>query len=346
MKITLVGNFKSDTLEASYSGAFKKLGHSTSCIDTQKLKKNLSWWLRSRITHRITIDNYFLRSYGSKLYNQIVLGKILESKNNLALIFGGEWLFPQTVETLQKNKINVTIINGDNPYYPHYASRPEMLLAAKECKAYFVWSELLVRRLRKDGINAHYLPFAWDEAVFPYFGNISQYQSDVSFIGGWDQERELFLNIIAKHFPLKIWGHDYWYLRTAFRSPSKLVWQGIELRTTQAAQMIAHSKINLNILRKQHYTEDTPDGVIMRTFEVPGAGGFLLATRSGGSKDILIEGRDTGYFSTIDECLNQIEYYLTHEVQRKKMALHAHDLVASKHRYEHRAQNIIDILYK
>jgi spore maturation protein CgeB len=274
----------------------------------------------------------------------MVLNQILESKPNFVLIFGGEWLLPQTVETLQKHHIQVAIINGDNPYAPHYASRPEMLLAAKVCDAYFIWSELLANRLERDDIAAHFLPFAWDEAVFPYLGEVNQYESEVSFIGGWDQERERFLDVVAKNFPLKIWGHDYWQKRTSASSLSKKVWQGTELRTSNAARMIAHTKINLNILRKQHHTDGVPDGVIMRTFEVPGTGGFSMATRSGGAKEILVEGRDVAYFSDVEECLNQIERYLSHEEQRKQMVLHAHNLVASEHRYEHRAQKIIDIM--
>ena len=345
MKITLVGNFNLDTLECSYRDAFQNLGHFSQCIDVRSFKEELAWWLKDRITHRLTINNHFLRSLGSRQYNQMMLSKILESKPNFVLIFGGEWLLVQTVEALQKKQIKVAIINGDNPYAPHYASRPEMLPAAKTCDAYFIWSELLVKRLKKDGIAAHFLAFAWDEAVFPYLGEINHYQTEVSFIGGWDQERELFLNSIGKHFPLKIWGHDYWQKRTASSSLSRKLWQGRELRASKAAQMIAHSKINLNILRKQHYTDGIPDGVIMRTFEVPGAGGFLLATRSRGANEILIEERDVGYFVNTEECLNQIEYYLSNEKQRKQMALHAHNLVASEHRYEHRAHQIIETIF-
>ena len=344
MKIALVGNFNCDTLECSYKDAFQKLGHVVQCIDTRSFKDELSWWLRDRITHRLTINHYLFRSIGSQQYNQKMLNQIIGSKPRFTVMFGGEWLLPQTVEALQNHHIQVAIINGDNPYAPNYASRPEMLPAAKLCDAYFIWSELLANRLRKDGIAAHFLPFAWDETVFPYLSMGNRYQSEVSFIGGWDQERERFLDIIAKHFPLKIWGHDYWQKRTSFGSLSRKAWQGSELRASGAANMIAYSKINLNIFRKQHHADGIPDGVIMRTFEVPGAGGFSLATRSGGAKEILVEGRDVGYFSNEEECLNQIEYYLSHEEQRKQMTQHAHDLVAFEHRYVHRANKIIEII--
>lgn len=344
MKITLVGNFNCDTLECSYKDAFQKLGNIVQCIDTRNFKDKLTWWLRNRIIHRLTINHYFLRTYGADQYNQTILNQVIESSPSFVLIFGGEWLLPQSVEILQKHHIRVAIINGDNPYAPHYASRPEMLPVAKVCDAYLIWSELLAKRLRMDGAAAHFLPFAWDEAVFPYLGEVNQYESKVSFIGGWDQEREQFLNMIAKHFPLKIWGHDYWQKRSLASSLSRKAWQGVELRSSKAAYMIAHSKINLNILRDQHHTDGVPDGVIMRTFEVPGAGGFSMANRSGGAKEILVEGRDVGYFANAEECLNQIEYYLSHEKQRREIALHGHNLVATEHRYEHRAHQIINIV--
>ena len=41
----------------------------------------------------------------------------------------------------------------------------------------------------------------------------------------------------------------------------------------------------------------------MRTFELPGAGGFLLATRTAGAAEIYPEGEAGAYFGSVGELL-------------------------------------------
>lgn len=110
---------------------------------------------------------------------------------------------------------------------------------------------------------------------------------------------------------------------------------------SDAALAIRDSAISLNILRTQHVINGQPDGVIMRHFEVPGAGGFLLSTRSDTATELFPEGETGAYFSGLAECIEKCKQYIHDQSGRQKMVVRTHELVANKHSYAQRALDII-----
>ena len=102
--------------------------------------------------------------------------------------------------------------------------------------------------------------------------------------------------------------------------------------------------ISLNILRTQHVIDGVPDGVIMRHFEVPGAGGFLLSTRSGGATRLFPEGGRAEYFADLFECVEKCQRYLDDPSLRVAIAKRASDDVHCHHSYFHRAAELVELL--
>ena len=80
----------------------------------------------------------------------------------------------------------------------------------------------------------------------------------------------------------------------------------------------------------------------MRTFEVPGCGGFLLTQCSEEQCEFFEEGKEIACFSSAEELREKIEYYLSHEEERKKMAKAAYGKVKN-HTYLHRAKRILEV---
>jgi hypothetical protein len=244
--------------------------------------------------------------------------------------------------------IRIACFFPDNPFPPHYAARPETLPAARAADVCLIWSERLVPKLKNAGVpNPAFLPFAWDPRVFPYQNDRTQGTwPGVLFLGGWDKEREDFLERLASHVPLRIYGPDYWRTRTRTGSRVRSCWQRADLRLDAAARVIRESAICLNVLRTQHLVDGVPDGLIMRHFEVPGAGGFLLSTRSGGATTLFPEGETGEYFSGVNECVEKIRYYLANESARRQLAERAHAEIAMRHQYTDRARQILQLLDK
>lgn len=79
-----------------------------------------------------------------------------------------------------------------------------------------------------------------------------------------------------------------------------------------------------------------------RLFEVAMAGGFQLVDRDiPGISDYFVEGEDFAAFSSPEECLDKLKYYLEHSEEREKIAISAQNKVKERHTYLHRVSTIL-----
>src|ERR1035437_2178670 len=62
------------------------------------------------------------------------------------------------------------------------------------------------------------------------------------------------------------------------------------------------------------------DEYTMRTFEIPGSGGFLLAERTPKHQELYEEGIEAEFFSSAEECADKIKFYLNNEEARQRIA--------------------------
>lgn len=338
--VALYGDFTEYRLACSYERALQTAGCTVVPIDTRDISDYLAFWLRDRLLHRLTLGSRAWRQIGAARWNEHVTQILSDAAPDLFLILNGDLVMPGTVMRARSTGVQVFIVHADNPLPSCPGNRPETLPSALACDAYFIWSGSLVERLEDIGITrVEYLPFAWDPVVFPHIGLSSVPAHQVVFVGGWDRDREACLAPLAKRFDLEIWGPAYWRTRTKVGSPLRRCWQGSAVEGPKAARVLADAAIALNPLRQQNL----PDGVNMRTFEVPGCGGFALASRTAGAQAILPEGTAGAYFGNLDECCEQIERFLTRPLERLELAEQAHALVADGHQYIDRAQRVLDV---
>lgn len=341
----MLGEFQFDRLAASWERALQANGVDVVRFDLGGAFSKLGWIARNRYGHRLTIRSYALRRWAARRYNQALCETVIDSGSSALILHNGRFVFPETLTRLQARGVKVAVFHADNPFPPHYNSFPETLPVARQADLYLIWSERLVDKLRVAGVrNPRFLPFAWDPEAFPYAPPPPDPWPGVLFVGGWDPQREAFLNRVAERFPLKIYGPSYWGSRTAKHSLARQCWMGGELGGAEAAKAIRESAISLNILRTQHVVDERPDGLIMRHFEVPGAGGFLLSTRSGGAVRLFPEGESADYFGGVEECLSKIDYYLANPARRRAIAAEAHRQVALAHRYTDRMAQLLEWL--
>lgn len=337
-RVFILGDFRFDRLGASYRRAFENLGWDVATCDIADRSAHLGWWLRNRVTHRLTLRSRALRRLGSRDWNDRVRRQAEEIDPDLVLlIVTGSFLTADTVRYLSNRVAPTTIYFPDDPFLATTSHRPEHPGIAREADRCWIWSRRLVRRLRGEwGGGAEYVPFAWDPYVFPS-GELAELpEHEVVFIGGWDRWRERWLEPVAEHFDLKIWGPDYWQDRT--RSAAvRACWQGRAVRGPEAAKVIRNSAVVLNILRRQNL----PDGTNMRTFEVPGAGGFLLSQTTEGAKEVFPRHEAGAYFKTREQLKAKVDHYLSAAEDRREIAARAHRIVQQGHRYEDRVRKMV-----
>ena len=105
--------------------------------------------------------------------------------------------------------------------------------------------------------------------------------------------------------------------------------------------VFANSKINLNISLRS-----IQSGIPLRAMDIMGAGGFLLSNFQEDFLDCFIPDEDFVYYESEDDLNNKIDYYLSHEKERKEIALNGHKKVAQNHSFEKFFNHIFDIVFQ
>ena len=139
--------------------------------------------------------------------------------------------------------------------------------------------------------------------------------------------------LISNNIGLDIFGGDPGYLHGV--SSSRIIEnKNIKYHPPnndylETQYIYANSKINLNITSLQF-----DDAVVNRVIDVGAAGGFILTDWKPGLPNITSVYKEISY-RTIDELRYKINYYLSHEEERIKIAEKLHQDIINKCSYSH-----------
>ncbi|WP_155838491.1 glycosyltransferase family protein [Butyrivibrio proteoclasticus] len=103
-------------------------------------------------------------------------------------------------------------------------------------------------------------------------------------------------------------------------------------------QVFKSCKINLCPTVRANRT-----GIPLRIVDVLGAGGFLLSSHQA-ELDDFFEKDELATYECVEEAMDKISFYLTHENERLKVAGKAHERVEKDFRFEDRVKVILDSL--
>ena len=139
---------------------------------------------------------------------------------------------------------------------------------------------------------------------------IIRFSCDVVFIGHCMADRLSYMEYLVKELDIDIkifgtgWNHGNVSpkLQQLFHGPA------VDMNYSRA---ISGSKIALGFLN-----HDSKDQITTRSFEIPAAGGFFLAERTDQHIELLAESKEAAYFSSKEELVNKIKYYLEHDAER------------------------------
>lgn len=135
----------------------------------------------------------------------------------------------------------------------------------------------------------------------------------VGFIGQWEKERSESLCFLAESgIDVRIWGYTW---ERCKRKPKLLRLENKPLWGDNYARAICAFDINLCFLRKANRDLQTT-----RSIEIPACGGFMLAERTNEHLALFEEGKEAEFFSSNDELLYKVRYYLLHPDKRAKIA--------------------------
>ncbi len=114
---------------------------------------------------------------------------------------------------------------------------------------------------------------------------------------------------------------------------------GVADYNTTAPLVFANSKINLNITLRSIQT-----GIPLRAFDIMGCGGFLISNYQEDFLEYFELDEDVVFYTSYEELLDKVEFYLGHDRERERIARRAYEKVASEHTYLQRVKTMFKIV--
>jgi hypothetical protein len=315
--LVLVGNPGVTHVGAHLHYAAKNLGFRAIFVDVNEAFtgsvwwRKLNWWGRGHRPPR-------LRQFSTHLVQLC-----REIRPTWLLATG---LSPLTAPVLEEiGQLQVVRLNylTDDPWNP--AHRAPWLM-----KALPLYDHLFSpRRANLPDLKAlgcqrvSYLPFAYaPEIHFPDSHPLSEKEereaADVVFVGGADRDRvPLLTALLRAGFRVELYG-AYW---ERFLETRANTWGEADPQTLR--RVLGQAKVVLCLVRRANR-----DGHAMRTFEVAAIGACMLTEDTLEHREIFgEEGVAVVYFQTIAEMITKLQWLLTHDEERRRLARAAHHLI-------------------
>lgn len=287
--------------------ALADLGHSVASFDTTPYLDAGPRWQRS-LAHRFNVGARL-----AKLNRDLLAWAGNVGRADLVWVDKGKWVFPESVVGLRKvtNAIAVhytpdsQFLSNRSRYFTAALPHFDVAITTKpfELPAY-----------RRSGRPRVVLTGqSYDEIRAKGGAFRPEYESDVSFIGHAEPWYRRTLLSVAKDpdVLLRVWGPGWVKPRHA----RGLATVGPGLYGADYISGMKSSRIGLGLLQKT-----IPETSTTRSFEIPACGTFLLAERTGEHQRFFEEGLEADYFSTGDELMDKVRFYLRHDDVRKRIA--------------------------
>ena len=167
--------------------------------------------------------------------------------------------------------------------------------------------------------------------------NIDKFVTAHSYVGiqAAETERIRTLNLLAQHFNVDL------YTRSDTSELKNVHVHGGVKTLTEMPKIFNLSKINLNMTIKPIQT-----GLPLRIFDIMGCGGFCMTNYQAEIPEIFEIGVDLEAYGSREELIDKCTYYLTHEEERRQIALNGYRKVKEYHGYVNRMVEMVKVLMK
>lgn len=175
-----------------------------------------------------------------------------------------------------------------------------------------------------------------------------RYDYDVSFVGGYNRYRSWYIEKLrAAGIKISSFGQG---------------WSGGKVSAAEMGTIFYKSRINLNLSNSVsqdiRYIFSSPRAAVTyfrspkraeqikaRNFEIPASGGFQLTNYAAGIERYFRIGDELAVFSSPEECLLQIKYYLENDAERLSVLLAGSRRARAEHTYEARMREILGTIW-
>ena len=347
--------FESFGWSDAYALAFRKLGHEadTLVVNSQALQRRWTeehgsrglgqkWRLLEAargVSSLVPSAAGMLRQLQSNLLNQVFLAQVREYRPDILLVQLQTPLASSTIRAAKEyTRIVVAQIASRFPAFTDLFSAYDLILSAFPHYVSF---------FNDCGLQSAYLPQAFQPAFLDRcrerFGPDPGPEYDAVFIGSvsdMHQERLQWLTALAETGKVDIW------LSFDRTSVSYAVPKVLRERSRGPVFGLAMYDVyrRARIALNAHPEISGPYAAIMRMFEATGAGCMLLTDERANLDQLFKPGSEVATYSTTEDCVTQLDYYLGHEAERAAIAEGGRQRTLSTHTYDERADEIVRLI--
>ncbi|MEF3307229.1 CgeB family protein [Paenibacillus sp. GYB003] len=201
--------------------------------------------------------------------------------------------------------------------------------------------------------EVHHLPFGANPGFTRHVRVDGTYRHDICFVGSAFWNRAAFFDEIADYLAgkrVKIIGWWWDRMRHYEKLADKI--EGVWLTPEETAKHYSGAKIVINL----HRSADDPThnsnsrnipavSVNPRLFEISSCAAFQLVDNRAGLHELYTPGFDIETFSSPGELVDKIDYYLSHEEERREIARRGLYRTVNEHTYRKRINRLLDIVF-
>lgn len=292
MKIVILGSKKKSSLENIYLKYLSEIDNIDLIIyDSADQFENL------------ISKNIFLRLLNffefSPIYWNINkrIKKYIQFKNpEIVLIFKGMEVTPSTLIWMKNQKIKIANYNPDNPFIfsGRGSGNRNIRKSVGLYDIHFTYDESVRNKIKSEyNLPCFLLEFGFDAMVITDDDLRKEQEINaICFLGNPDKYRaKQILNLAKLGLTLHVYS-DNW--KKYINHPNII--RHTNIYGSQFYLTLRKYRVQLNIMR-----EHNKQGHNMRTFEIPGSGGVMLAPRTFDHERFFIENKDVFFYDNLDD---------------------------------------------
>jgi spore maturation protein CgeB len=333
LRVLLVGVGETYHLGAFFRKALQALGHECVFLDERNYLTND---IRDKLAYRL----FDKKPAKFRVFNRDLIDLAVRFQPEVVLVTKGSFICPDSLEKIKQRTAAILVNYATDDPFNRKTSGRDIVDGIPFYDFYICSKRAIVDDVRRAGCpNVFFLPFGYEPTIhFPEAAatpeEAERYSSDVTFIGGADADRCPFFEALVDAIPslrLHLYG-GYWDRHPRLRKYHRGVALGREYRLVMGGTKIAPC-----LVRRANR-----DGHVMRTFEIPACGAFLLAESTDEHQSLFQDSPAMTYFSTPEELVESVRYYLLHQAERARIAHLGHEkIVRGRNTYKDRVEQIL-----
>ena len=281
---------------------------------------------------------------------QPISAQVAELHPDLVLVLDGMVVPVEQIQAVRALGVRTAIWLTDDPYYtditstivPHY---DDVFTLELNCVAHYQ---------SKGCSRVHYLPFGFHPGQYRPLTHVSNVRRDISFIGSGYWNRVAYIDQLTGYLQDKniIISGNWWDRLREYQAIQHKIeldkWMGPQ----ETSDAYGGSKIVINMHRaydddnvNSNATRLTAISPNIRTFEIAATGTLQLTDVRDDLARFFTPGVEIETYSSPQELRDKVDFYLTHEKERREIALRALERSLREHTYAKRLDYMLSTIF-